>query len=108
MGFYCLWAFLGEFMRSNQRLVKTIAAVKPVIRQKYGVERIGFTNWWTNQKLVTSDLTIVVELNKPLGWQFYALKSYLESKLQLHIDLTTMEGIKPIIREEVESLTRFV
>ena len=101
-------AYLDEFMRNNQRLVKNLASLKPVLKTRYGVERIGFSNWWTNQKTVTSDMTIIVDLNEPLGWKFYGLKSFLEAKLQMHIDLTTLQGVKPIIREEVESLTRFV
>ena len=106
--FYCHWAYLGESMRSNHTLVRTIAALKPVLNSRYGVNRIGFTGWWTNQQKITSDLTIVVELDEPMGWKFYALKGFLEAKLQMHVDLTTHQGVKPMIREEFESMIRFV
>jgi predicted nucleotidyltransferase len=95
-------------MRSNHTLVKSIAALKPILKSRFGVNRIGFTGWWTNQQRITSDLTIVVELDEPMGWRFYALKGFLEAKLQMRIDLTTHEGVKPVIREEFESMIRFV
>lgn len=95
-------------MRSNHTLVRTIASLKPVLKSRFGVNRIGFTGWWTNQQKITSDLTIVVELDEPMGWKFYALKGFLEAKLQMHVDLTTHQGVKPMIREEFESMIRFV
>ncbi len=95
-------------MRNNQRIVSTIAALKPQLKTKYGVESIGFCSWWTNTKSVTADLTIIVELNQPLGWEFYSLKSLLEGKLKMHIDLTTWNGIKPMVREEVKQMTRMI
>ena len=70
--------------------------------------KIGFCAWWTNKQEPTSDLTIVVTLRKPMGWRFYALKDFLEYKLNCQIDLTTVEGIKPMVREEVLSMTKFV
>ncbi len=95
-------------MRNNQKIVTTIASLKPSLLAKYGVVNIGFCSWWTNQKNVTSDITIVVELNRPLGWDFYALKSFLEYKLKMAIDLTTWNGMKPMVRDEVRQITRFV
>jgi predicted nucleotidyltransferase len=95
-------------MRNNQRLVSTLAALKPGLQSRYGVVQIGFCSWWTNQKDVTSDITIIVELSRPLGWEFYALKAFLEYKLKMSIDLATWSGIKPMVREEVKQITRFV
>ena len=95
-------------MRNNQRLVSTLAALKPGLQNRFGVVQIGFCSWWTNQKDVTSDITIIVELSRPLGWEFYALKAFLEYKLNMSIDLATWSGIKPMVRDEIKQITRFV
>jgi predicted nucleotidyltransferase len=95
-------------MPNNQRIVSIIAGLKPTLERKYGVKTIGFCSWWTNQKNATSDITVIVDLDKPLGWDFYALKNFLEAKLRMHIDLTTWAGIKPIVRDEVKEITRFI
>jgi len=95
-------------MRSNGRWTAILSDNKRVLQEKYGVEKIGFCAWWTNKQEPTSDLTIVVTLRKPMGWRFYALKDFLEYKLNCQIDLTTVEGIKPMVREEVLSMTKFV
>ena len=95
-------------MRSNGRWTAILSDNKKVLQEKYGVEKIGFCAWWTNKQEPTSDLTIVVTLREPMGWRFYALKDFLEYKLNCQIDLTTVEGIKPMVREEVLSMTKFV
>jgi predicted nucleotidyltransferase len=95
-------------MRNNGRWTAILSDNKRVLQEKYGVEKIGFCAWWTNKQEPTSDLTIVVTLRKPMGWRFYALKDFLEYKLNCQIDLTTVEGIKPMVREEVLSMTKFV
>jgi predicted nucleotidyltransferase len=95
-------------MRNNQHLVSTLASLKAGLQNRFGVVQIGFCSWWTNQKHVTSDITIIVELSRPLGWEFYTLKAFLEYKLKMSIDLVTWNGIKPIVREEVKQITRFV
>ena len=95
-------------MRNNGRWTAILSDNKRVLQEKYGVEKIGFCAWWTNKQEPTSDLTIVVTLRKPMGWRFYALKDFLEYKLNCEIDLTTVEGIKPMVREEVLSMTKFV
>jgi predicted nucleotidyltransferase len=95
-------------MRNSQKLVSALAALKPGLLNRYGIVEIGFCSWWTNQRNVTSDITIIVELSRPLGWEFYALKSFLEYKLKMSIDLTTWNGMKPIVRDEVKQITRFV
>ena len=95
-------------MRNNGRWTAILSDNKRVLQEKYGVEKIGFCAWWTNKQEPTSDLTIVVTLRKPMGWRFYALKDFLEYKLNCNIDLTTVDGIKPMVREEVLSMTKFV
>jgi predicted nucleotidyltransferase len=95
-------------MRNNGRWTAILSDNKRALQEKYGVDKIGFCAWWTNKQEPTADLTIVVTLRKPMGWRFYALKDFLEYKLNCPIDLTTVEGIKPMVREEVLSMTKFV
>lgn len=95
-------------MRSNARWTQILLQCKPILQEKYGVKKVGFCAWWTQQKQPTSDVLVVVELDKPIGWKFYAMKEWLEFKFKCNIDLITISGIKPMVKEEVLSLTKFV
>jgi ParB family chromosome partitioning protein len=68
----------------------------------------GHRRWRAALEIRRPVKAIVVDLDEPMGWRFYALKGFLEAKLQMRIDLTTHEGVKPVIREEFESMIRFV
>ena len=95
-------------MRGNARYTQTLNQCKSVLKEKYGVTKLGFCAWWTHQKNPTADVLIIVELEQPLGWKFYAMKEWLEYKCKCSIDLITTSGIKPMVKEEVLSLTKFV
>ena len=55
-----------------------------------------------------SDLDIVVELEKPIGWKFFTMENYLENELKIKIDLTTINGIKEQLRESIISTIKFI
>jgi predicted nucleotidyltransferase len=95
-------------MRNNARFTQLLLQCQPVLKEKYGVEKVGFCSWWTHQKQPTSDLLIIVQLAQPIGWKFYAMKEWLEYKFKCNIDLITTDGLKPIVKEEVLSLTKFI
>ena len=49
-----------------------------------------------------SDVDIMVELVKPMGWEFFGLNNLLEEKLGRKVDLATTNSIKPHARDTVE------
>jgi predicted nucleotidyltransferase len=54
------------------------------------------------------DINVLVELEKPLGWDFFALKEFLQRKLEIHIDIITANAIKPAMQADVMKEVHFI
>jgi predicted nucleotidyltransferase len=73
-----------------------------VLATEYGVSRIGiFGSSVRGTISETSDLDIVVEFNRPIGFKFNQLVRYLENLLGKKVDLLTKDGIENIRIKEV-------
>ena len=61
---------------------RDLGKLKPYLREKYGVKKIGvFGSYARGEEKESSDIDILIELEKPIGWEFFYLKDYLEKKL---------------------------
>jgi predicted nucleotidyltransferase len=85
-------------------MVKTSEEVKRIIRHEYpylrnhfGIKRIGlFGSFASRRCLRESDVDLVVEFDRPIGFKFMALAEYMENKLGRKVDLLTPDGIETI------------
>lgn len=83
--------------------------LRPELKKKFGVERLAyFDQFLSEHRTYKCQLNIMVELKKPLGWDFFSLKEFLEKKLQLRIDICTPRSIKPAIRGEVNKALHYL
>lgn len=86
-----------------------IRRLKPELLQRFGVKTIAiFDCFKTKGPEAACELNVLVELNKPLGWEFFVLKNFLERKLERRIDICTERSLKPAIKEKVERTIRFI
>jgi len=89
----------------EQRLI----ALKPFLAKKYKVKNIGiFGSWSEGTQSASSDLDILIELDEPLGWEFFDLKDFLESEFNRSVDLVTRSALKNQLKDKILSQTRFV
>jgi len=74
------------------------------------VKRIGlFGSYAKGTPNPDSDVDLIVEFEKPIGFRFFELIDYLETTLGKHVDILTPEGIRNIrINDVEESITRGV
>jgi len=73
-----------------------------VLMTEYGISKIGIFGSVVKGTLTEdSDLDIVVEFKKPIGFKFNRLVEYLENVFGRRVDVLTKEGIKNIRVEEV-------
>lgn len=85
-------------------MVEKTDSIKNIIRSEYpylknhfGIKRIGlFGSFSTNTANENSDIDLVVEFDKPIGFKFMKLAEFLENKLGRRIDLLTPDGIETI------------
>ncbi len=82
---------------------------KPILHQKYFVSKIGYFGSFSNNTATeNSDLDILVELEKPLGWAFFDLQFYLQSIFNKKVDLVTTEAIKAQLKNKILSQVKYV
>lgn len=95
-------------MKHPASLRASLHRLKPVLREKFGVKRIGYfesyIDYHHNQHC---ELNILVELERPLGWDFFALKEFIERRLGTSIDICTPQALRPALRDEIISQTTF-
>ena len=94
----------------DQRTIETkLKNLKPILSDRYSVEKIGyFGSYSRNEQTAKSDIDIVVEFRKPLGWDFFDLQDYLEKELGLKVDLVSMKALKEQLKDSILRQARFV
>jgi len=86
----------------KDEIIRLIKENYSVLATEYGVSRIGiFGSIVKGTMTEDSDLDIVVEFNRPIGFKFIRLIQYLESLFGKKVDVITKEGIKNIRVKEV-------
>lgn len=81
---------------------KTLRSSRAVLRRRYGVRTVGlFGSFARGEAGVRSDVDILVEFSRPVGWEFLDVQEYLEARLGRKVDLVTMRALKPQLRERI-------
>ncbi|WP_232461976.1 nucleotidyltransferase family protein [Thermococcus siculi] len=63
---------------------------KGELRERFGVRKIAiFGSYARGEETKLSDVDILVEFERPIGWEIVDLKDYLESLLGIKVDLIT-------------------
>lgn len=96
-------------MKTSSDIEKQLQELKPELLEKYKVKEIGlFGSYAQGEQSDTSDIDILVELQEPLGWAFFELKEFLESRLNRPVDLVTRNALKKQLKDSILSQTKFI
>ncbi|MGM0624647.1 MAG: nucleotidyltransferase family protein [Bacteroidota bacterium] len=96
-------------MTKQQDIISKLNELKPWLQQEYSVREIGlFGSFADNTQTDESDIDILVELEKPIGWKFFSLELYLEKIFNRKIDLVTKKALKEQIREGILNNVTYV
>ncbi len=89
-------------MRSAGEIREVLRKCLPEIREKYGVTSIGiFGSYALGEASPASDIDIIVEFDRPNGWELVDLADYLESCLHHKVDLVIRRSLHPLIRDTI-------
>lgn len=91
--------------------MKTLEEIKGTLRQQFGVARIAvFGSYARGEQTPTSDLDVLVEFERPIGWRFASLCEALEQILQMKVDVATpgMLSGKPRLWSSVKDDLQYV
>lgn len=95
--------------RTTEDIVRILQSLKPELKERYGVLKIGFFGSFArNEPDNNSDVDILVELEEPLGWEFFDLHELLEEALGKPVDLATHNSLKRQLRDQILKEVRFV
>ena len=89
-------------MTSAAEIRKVLRKCLPEIRDKYGVTSIGiFGSYARGEAVASSDIDIIVEFDRPIGWELVDLADLLESRLHHKVDLVIRRSLHPLIRDTI-------
>jgi predicted nucleotidyltransferase len=77
---------------TKERVLQALGERLPDLRERYGVRRIAlYGSFARNASTEKSDVDLLVELSRPLGYAFVELVEDLEQILGKKVDLATFE-----------------
>ena len=84
-------------------VLQTLKQKNAELTKQFGVKSLQlFGSVARNEATSTSDVDLLVEFNRPVGYfGLFALQDYLEKLLGCPVDLGTPDSLKPRIRERV-------
>lgn len=91
-------------MSDLQEIRAKLRSIQPSLMQRYPIKRLAlFGSIVRNEQTSESDIDIMVEFAKPVGFQFFELAHELENYLKCHVDLVSRNGIKPAYYAEIQN-----
>ncbi len=96
-------------MTEKDEILSKLEELKPMLHNDFAVSKIGlFGSFSDNSYTENSDIDILVELDRPIGWKFFSLQLYLEKIFGRKIDLVTKNALKEQIKNNILSQVTYV
>ena len=84
-------------MLTRETILQRLRESYPYLTSEYGVQRIGlFGSFARGTADETSDIDVVVEFQRPVGFKFMELVEYLERLFEREVDVLTPAGLQGI------------
>lgn len=95
-------------MLTKTEILSKLKELKPILYKEYFVKEIGiFGSYSENSYSEESDIDILVELERPIGWKFFTLELFLQEVFRKKIDLVTKNALKEPIKENILKQVNF-
>jgi len=96
-------------MMTKKEILSTLKELKPTLYKEFAVKEIGlFGSFSDNTFSKESDIDLLVELEKPIGWKFFSLELYLEKKFGRKVDVVTKNALKEQIKDDILKNVNYV
>ena len=80
-------------MNKNE-IINKLRVMKPALQENFAVKTLGlFGSFADGTNTEKSDIDIMVELERPIGWNFFVLEKHLEQALSSKIDLVSKNAL---------------
>jgi len=96
-------------MITKNDILSKLKELKPFLNKEFAVRKIGlFGSFSEGNYNEDSDIDILVELEKPIGWKYFSLELYLEEIFNRKIDIVTKNALKKQIRDNILQQVNYV
>lgn len=106
----CLNFTSNDFkMLSQKDILTKLKELKPFLIEEYGIKTIGlFGSFSQNEASEDSDIDLLVEYERYLGWKTIHLGIYLEGIFGRKIDLVSKKALKARIKNSIMEQVLYV
>ena len=98
-------------MKTLEEIKRILAEHKEELKRLFGVKEIGiFGSYVRDEQTEFSDVDILVDFEREIGWEIVDLKDYLERLLGVKVDLVSKRGIvrRPLLWDYVKKEVVYV
>ena len=96
-------------MMYRNDILNKLRELKPFLNREYSVKEIGlFGSFASDSARDDSDIDLLIELEKPIGWKFFSLEIYLEQIFGRKIDLVTKNALRDRLKEDILNKVNYV
>ena len=96
-------------MLTRNDILSKLKELKPTLYKDYSVKEIGLFGSFSDESYTgDSDIDLLVELEKPIGWKFFSLEIYLEKIFNRKIDMVTKNALKEQLKERILQQVNYV
>ena len=96
-------------MVSQNDIIDKLKELKPELYKDFRVKKIGLFGSFSNESYSEeSDIDLLVELEKPIGWKFLTLEIYLEKVFNRKVDLVTKKALKSQLRDQILNQVKYI
>ena len=96
-------------MITRNYILLKLKELKPTLRKEFAVSKIGlFGSFSDGTFSEESDIDLLVELERPIGWKFFSLELYLEKVFNRRVDLVTKNALKEPIKDTILNQVNWV
>jgi predicted nucleotidyltransferase len=96
-------------MITENYILLKLKELKPTLREEFSVREIGLFGSFSNGTFSEeSDIDLLVELEKPIGWKFFSLELFLEKIFNRKVDLVTKSALKEPIKNTILNQVNYI
>lgn len=96
-------------MISRNDILTKLSDLKPILYKDFSVRQIGlFGSFSDESNNDNSDIDLLVEFEKPIGWKYFSLEIYLEKIFGRKIDLVTKNALKEQIKDKILKQVQYI
>ena len=96
-------------MTEQEKIIQKLKDAKNSLNKENLIKSIGiFGSFSDGTYNSDSDVDILVDFEKPVGWKFFTLELYLEKILGRKVDLVTRNALKKQIRDSILNQVKYI